>query len=198
MNEQYGKYRVPEDESDILPNLLGLIDRKEIELAEISGTLLAQATIIDELSESTRFDLNYIYRIHSLAFSKLYSFAGKLRTVNISKGGFMFPAAEFLENSMLTFEKEILSQLPDSYHSKDLLIKDIATVHAELLFLHPFREGNGRIARILANAMTAKQGYGYLRFQEISELRLAEYIVAVQNASEKDYGAMEKFIRTIF
>ena len=110
----------------------------------------------------------------------------------------MFPSAEFLENSMDAFEKEILFHLRDSYDEKDLLRKDIGAVHAELLFIHPFREGNGRVARILANAKAAKQGYAYLRFEEISDDRVNEYIVAVQRASEKDYTAMEKFIRTIF
>jgi cell filamentation protein len=198
MTEQLGKYHVPDDEAEILPNLLGLTNRKELDLAETEGIVEAQATIIEELSNETTFDLGYIYRIHSLAFTRLYSFAGKLRTVNISKGGFMFPSAEFLENSMTLFEKEILSELPDSYTDRDTLIRDIATVHAELLFIHPFREGNGRVARILANAMAAKQGYQFLRFADLSGPRIEEYITAVQTAADKDYFRMENLIRVIF
>ena len=197
MNDS-GKYRAPEDEGEILPNLLGLTDRKEIDIAETEGIIEAQAIVIDELSDKTIFDLQYIYRIHSLAFGRLYSFAGKLRTVNISKGSFMFPSAEFLNNSMTSFENEILSSLPDSYPDKTSLIKDIAAVHAELLFIHPFREGNGRTARILANAMAAKQGYEFLRFSGITGMKLEEYIAAVQCAASKDYSLMEKVIAVIF
>ena len=198
MDDQSKKYRISEDEGEILPNLLGLTDRKEIELAETEGFIEAQAIIIEELSDETRFDLQYIYRIHSLAFDRLYSFAGKLRTLNISKGGFVFPSAEFLGNSMASFGKEILSQLPNSYPDKGSLIKDIATVHAELLFIHPFREGNGRVARILANAMAAKEGYQLLGFADISGRRLEEYISAVQAGADKNYLPMEKIIKAIF
>ena len=50
---------------------------------------------------------------------------------------------------MKTFEDEILSKMPDEYDNLDLLVRDIAMVHGELLFIHPYREGNGRTARVL-------------------------------------------------
>lgn len=55
--------------------------------------------------------------------SRLYSFAGKYRTVNISKGGFVFPAALYIPQSMQSLEKEILSELPDRYNNQKQLIK---------------------------------------------------------------------------
>ena len=77
----------------------------------------------------------------------------------MSKGGFLFPSALFIPQSMQFFEDEILKKLPDTYPDKASLAKDVAIVHGELLFIHPFREGNGRTARILANLMVRKQGY---------------------------------------
>ena len=82
----------------------------------------------------------------------------------MSKGGFLFPSALFIPQSMQFFEDEILKKLPDTYPDKASLAKDVAIVHGELLFIHPFREGNGRTARILANLMVRKQGYEGLRF----------------------------------
>ena len=62
---------------------------------------------------------------------------------------------------------EVLRKLPKKYTCKQELIIDIAKVHAELLLIHPFREGNGRTARILANLMSRKAGYGFLKFEKI-------------------------------
>ncbi|MHA4895733.1 Fic/DOC family protein [Pedobacter sp. PWIIR3] len=110
----------------------------------------------------TKFNIKYILEIHKLSLKHLYTFAGKLREVNISKGGFPFPSAKFLPQSMLLFEEELLTRLPNKYANKEQLVNDIAMVHGELLFIHPFREGNGRTARILANLMARKQGYDSL------------------------------------
>src|SRR4051812_2945432 len=70
------KYRVPESEGEILPNLLGLTERKAIDEAELEGFYQAEAIIIEELSTETKFNLEYIYRIHKIALSAIYSFAG--------------------------------------------------------------------------------------------------------------------------
>ena len=133
-----------------------------------------------------------------MALAHLYSFAGKLRDVNMSKGGFPFSAAKFLPQTMLEFEKEILSHLPNIYNTEELLIKDIAIVHGELLFIHPFREGNGRTARLIANIMARKAGYKGLDFEKIGEKEFKDYVIAVQNCSNKDYSKMIEFITFIF
>lgn len=67
---------------------------------------------------------------------------------------------------MTAFEYEVLSKLPNTYKSREQLINDIAIVHGELLFIHPFREGNGRTARLLANLMCRKAGYDGLMFEK--------------------------------
>ena len=133
-----------------------------------------------------------------MALEHLYTFAGKYRDVNLSKGGFPFAAAKFLPQSMSDFEKEILSLLPNKYDHKEDLIRDIAIVHGELLFIHPFREGNGRTARVLANLMSRKAGYGSLQFDKVGKEEFEKYVMAVQKSAEKDYTGMIEFIRFLF
>lgn len=182
----------------MLPNLLNLSSREAIEKSEFEGFLLAELTLTDELSVRTKFNIKYIKRIHKLSLGHLYSFAGKYRTVNLSKGGFLFPAAQFITQSMDNFENEILINLPLKYENDKSLIKDIAKVHGEFLFIHPFREGNGRTARILANLMVRKQGYKGLNFDKISEKVFPKYVSAVQMVADKNYEPMEKIIELIF
>lgn len=192
------KYDIPEGQAEILPNKLGLQKPEEIDIAEFEGFLEAEILLTERLSSKTKFDAKYILKIHKLALSHLYTFAGRYRNVNLSKGGFHFSSALYLPQSMQAFEDEILSQLPSVYTDQEKLIKDVATVHAELLFIHPFREGNGRAARILANLMVRKAGYEPLDFGKIKGEVFDQYIVAVQQAALKNYEPMTEIIRMIF
>jgi cell filamentation protein len=190
------KYNTPDDQSEILPNILGLKSYDEIIDSEFDGFLKAEIVLAESLTKRTRFNLNYILKIHKMALSHLYSFAGKYRDVNLSKGG--FPFARFLPPTMNTFEQEVLLKLPNAYKNETELIRDVAIVHGELLFIHPFREGNGRTARILANLMMQKQGYKRLQFEKIGEKEFEFYVSAVQQSAEKKYDKMEELIRFIF
>ncbi len=139
----------------------------------------------------------YIQRIHQLALGHLYAFAGKWRDVNLSKGGFSFAAARFLPGTMDSFQHEVLDRLSDG-EEEPALVSDVAIVHAELLFIHPFREGNGRTARILANLMCRRAGHGPWRWELIREREFEEYVTAVQRAALKDYSPMKRIIRAVF
>jgi cell filamentation protein len=192
------KYQLPFSQSEVLPNLLGLKSVSDIGLSEFEGFLKAEIFLSEKLTKRTRFNISYILNIHKLALGHLYTFAGKYRDVNMSKGGFAFAAARFLPKTMITFEEEVLSKLSNNYKSKSDLIRDISIVHGELLIIHPFREGNGRTARILANLMARKQGYKPLLFEKVGKKEFKFYISAVQKSAEKDYSKMEKFITAIF
>jgi cell filamentation protein len=198
--EQYDKYYVPEEEDKdvILHNKKGITDLRKLYRLEFSGFLRAQYLLLEELTDTTKFNVLYIKKIHYLALSHIYDFAGKLRHVNMAKGGFMFPTARFLPQIMDDFNKRFLAPLPDVYTNEEDLITDIAKVHAELLYIHPFREGNGRTARVLANLMAAKQGHDFLDLNKIVEKNFVEYVNAVQAASEENYTPMEKIIRLVF
>ncbi len=200
MTVLYSKYDVPDERNfhDVLPNKLGITDIKLIYKYEFEGFLKAQYILLEQLSTKTRFDVNYIRNIHYLALKDLYDFAGQLRRVNMTKGGFLFPTAKFLPSILDKFEKEVLNKMPNIYSNRDDLIRDIATTHAELLFIHPFREANGRVARVLANLMAIKQGFDLLGFYKISQRQFRQYINAVQSAADENYEPMRQIISSIF
>ena len=189
------KYTTIPEEGEDLPNKLGITDEEELHAAEFEGFLTAEILFTERLTPRTRFTVEYIREIHRVALERLYAFAGRFRTVNLSKGGFVFPAARFIPESMAAFEREFLLPLPDRYPGQESLVRDIARVHGELLFIHPFREGNGRTARILANLMARKQGHPGLNFEHID---FNEYVIAVQQSARRDYSRMEKIIASAF
>ncbi|WP_201286346.1 Fic family protein, partial [Klebsiella pneumoniae] len=62
--------------------------------------------------------------------------------------------------------------------SEEQLIEAIAITHVELILIHPFREGNGRLSRLLADVMAVQGGYRPLDYQSW-ERNKAEYISAI-------------------
>ncbi|MCC5906843.1 MAG: Fic family protein [Balneolaceae bacterium] len=127
----------------------------------------------------------------------MYEFAGELRQVNLSKGGFMFPAAKFLQSAVKEFEEVFLKSLPDSFEDYMHLAERIAPLHAELLFIHPFREGNGRTARLFVDLIALKRGFKRFNFEKIDEKRMPDYIAAVQSAAEKNYEPMITLFKSL-
>lgn len=187
------KYTIPDNEaeSEILPNLLNLETIEEINESEFLGFIYTQQKAIDELSDDTLFDVSYLYNLHKDALGHLYSFAGKLRTVNMSKGNFAFAPASFLSQAMKDFESEFLSVLKNEITDETILLQNLARMHAELLFVHPFREGNGRTIRMFTNLIYLSKTGKELDFK-ILENNLKTYIKAVQQALQKEYNLMEK------
>lgn len=106
------KYRLPENQSEVLSNLMGFTDPEDIAFVEFDGFTFAELMLANELTSRTRFNEKYIKRIHKMALGNVYDFAGKYRDVNMSKGGFPFAAARCLSQSMKAFEEEILLKLP--------------------------------------------------------------------------------------
>jgi cell filamentation protein len=85
-------------------------------------------------------------QIHAYLFGGLYDFAGQLRTVNISKGGFTFAPAEYLGQSLASIEK-----MPENTFGQ------IVDKYVEMNVAHPFREGNGRATRIWLDMLLKKR-----------------------------------------
>ena len=184
--------------SSVLKNNLGIIDPQKAAEEETIGFIQAQVIFTDKLTKKTKFDEKYIRLIHRTALGYLYPFAGKYRDVNLSKGGHQFLACDFIPRGMIYLELEFLSKLPSDYEDAKKLIEDIAIVHCELIHIHPFREGNGRTARIFADLMANKAGYPSLELDKFRKDNYPQYIEALNKGDDKDYSAMIEIIGNLF
>ena len=112
---------------------------------------------------------------------------------------FIFAAAAHLPKLMNEFEEGILLKYtPCHFESMEKIIKDLAIVHTELVLIHPFREGNGRVARMLATLMTLQAGLPPLDFSGIVGNRKKDYIQAIHAGIEHNYLPMERILMLLF
>lgn len=193
------RYDTNPDEAEVLPNKLGLTDPDSVNEEEAAGFLRAELAAIDALSGDTVFTLEYLYDLHQQALGHLYDFAGRLRTVNLSKGGFMFAPAQFLPQTLEAFAGEYVAPLnAREWESEDALRDALADMHAELLYIHPFREGNGRIIRLFTKLLFLAKTGEVLDFEHITEGdHFTHYIAAVQQAASGRHDLMRELFREL-
>lgn len=155
---------------------------------------LFESSLLDSIEIGT---VNGLKQIHGYLFGGLYDFAGKIRTVNISKGGFKFAAAEFLPETLDQIEKmseDSFDQIIDKY--------------VEMNVAHPFREGNGRTTRIWLDLILKRSlkkcvdwsqinKRDYLEAMEQSVLDSTKIKFLIQNALTDKINDREMFMKGI-
>jgi cell filamentation protein len=77
------------------------------------------------------------------------------------------------------------------------IVGALAEAHVELVLIHPFREGNGRMARVLSTLMALQAGLPLLDFGLIAGERKETYFTAVQAGLDKNYKPMEQLFAEI-
>ncbi|MBS1552231.1 MAG: Fic family protein [Bacteroidetes bacterium] len=180
----------------ILKNIPGVKKKSEIDKMEIEAYINAENILIRKYDKDHRFDSNDIHYINKIFLGKIYDWAGKLRDVNISKGGFLFTSAFALPQALNEFEINVLKKNTPCKGDLNKIISQIAEVHTELLILHPYREGNGRTARLLATVMSYQAGNPGIDFGFIGSKgkEFNNYILAVQSGMDRNYKPMENII----
>ena len=168
-----------------------------MDVAEFEALASIHEIYFDRIESETRFTAALICQMHRDWLGSLYSWAGSYRTVELAKGNFKWPPAYLVEQNMRALEWNTLNHLtPCRPGATGQVLQAMAVVHAELLLIHPFREGNGRLARWLADLMAAQAGLplpGY-RFSGRGALRERQmYLKAVQLGYGGDYQALADF-----
>lgn len=110
--------------------------------SKIKAYALFESSLIDSIEVGT---IKGLQQIHAYLFGGLYDFAGKIRQKNISKNGFGFAMAQYLDNAL----KEIEGMRENTF-------EEIVNKYIEMNVAHPFMEGNGRSARIWLDLILKK------------------------------------------
>lgn len=145
--------------TDVLINKLNIHDYDKLQKAERLHT----ASRLMELHDNPivgKFDLEHLKSIHKYIFQDLYEFAGKIRTVEISKEKSLFA---FVPQIEVFFYQNITEPLRLEKYLQDLNRTDFSQRAAHFLgeinAVHPFREGNGRAQREFIRTLALRDGY---------------------------------------
>jgi len=176
----------------VLKNLLRIRRKREMDRLEGVEQLRALGELIKIYGKSHRFTAADICRIHGIWLKNIYPWAGKYRRVNLTKNNFTFAAASQVARLMEELEKGPLREFtPCRFDRIEKIIKAIAVVHTELVLIHPFRDGNGRVARLLATLMALQAELPPLDFGSLKGYRRKAYYAAMRAGLDRDYKPME-------
>lgn len=181
----------PGSRGRVLRNRLGIRSVRAMAQAESERLLDTTERLLDDTGVDQRFTAAEICRMHQLWLGEVYAWAGEYRQVNLGKDGFMFAAAPLVPGLMAELERGPLQRYtPCRFEGRREQAAALAVVHAELILIHPFREGNGRCARLLATLMALQAGLPALDFGGIRGQEKRRYIAAVHAALGRNYAPM--------
>jgi len=181
----------PGSRGRVLRNRLGITRVRDMSEAESQALLIAQDAALDRYGPDHRFTANDVCALHGLWLGPIYDWAGQYRTVNIAKGGFRFAHAPLIPRLMAELTRGALARhTPSRPASDDALAAALAEVHAELILVHPFRDGNGRLARLLALLMALQAGLPPLDFAPLLHRGRAGYIAGIHAALDRNYAPL--------
>jgi cell filamentation protein len=157
----------------VLKNKLGLKSQRELDAFE-SEMSFERST---EALPSGRLSYSHFRAIHRHLFQDVYAWAGKVRTIRISKGGSTFCYPEHIDREMA----KLFKALRRTGHLRGMSPQDFAkqAAHflAELNAIHPFREGNGRAQLTFLTLLADRAGHP-LALKKMNPERIMRAVIA--------------------
>ena len=183
----------------ILLNYAGCLEQEEVHRREDEGVARAMGFVSDlrGCPEPVPLTVSVVRQVHRELLGEIYPFAGAWRTVALHKGEgptkWPFPPGG-IEPLMALFDRDVLSKSPVIAEDDAVVAAFAAEAMGELIAIHPFREGNGRVAFIIGNLILMQNDllpldvYDRRRDQE-------RYFDACEMVRvKKDYGPMASLI----
>ena len=180
----------------------GIIPRSKLVKLEIEGTKKGLEYIGDLVGKqkSTKITLDLILKLHSVSFGWIFpNWAGKLRLIQVTFSGKEAPPfyqiSELIINLCMDTEERI-SRLPNP--AKESFILEVVSLLAwfqhKFVFIHPFQDYNGRIARMLTILILLRLGLPPIELKSETASDRRSYLTAMQKADKGDLFLLEKLI----
>lgn len=156
---------IPGKKSDVFAKWMKNMETSLDEKSKQKAYELFESGFIDNVEVGT---VRGLQQIHGYIFGGLYDFAGQIRKLNISKGGFAFAPAMFLEENLAKIEA-----MPED------TLEAIVNKYVEMNAAHPFMEGNGRSTRIWLDLILKKN---LKQCVDWSRINKSEYLDAMRES----------------
>lgn len=183
---ELSRYNVSDEQAGIhhgvLKNKLGYTNQKDLDDAETILQADAYKYFFD-LSKTRQFVFNVdlLFELHKYFFETLYTWAGSVRTVDISKGEMLFASAKYISTSLEQLDHIMQNNIVLSSDNLNTIAKKLAFIHNEFNVIHPFRDGNGRIIRLFLDLLVYTLGYNPINYGDRKDYLAACVAGALQN-----------------
>ncbi|HEX8148488.1 MAG TPA: Fic family protein [Pyrinomonadaceae bacterium] len=196
MTDRYDTSGNPEDEyypgTSVLINLEGIRDPEELLERETELHLAAYEDMFRSFDEHLTPDLPLFYYLHHVIFAPLYVWAGRPRTVGISKGGTPFCPPQNIDAMMGALFTELEKECWLVELNLESFLARAAYYVCEINAVHPFREGNGRAIRFYLDVLSARTRGDLFDWTLTNE---GEYLCACVGGFSQDYSQMNAVLR---
>lgn len=185
----------PGSEETVLANKAGITDADDMNIAETELLGDLYEYVFDHFPE--RLDWSLLCEWHRKWLGNLYEWAGRFRTVDMSKPDIRFASPLQISKLAKQFEADYLERFDElSEMDDDELAAFLAEAHVEFILIHPFREGNGRMSRLLLDVMAINAGLQPLDYQ-LWDTHKDFYFKAIQAGRDGDCQYIERLVRDV-
>jgi cell filamentation protein len=150
-------YAYTDAQTGVLRNLADITDADDLLFFE-SAAVIKRANELEAQPIAVR-DAKTLLDIHRYLFQDVYHWAGRKRSVEISKQGKPFFLTAYFDNGFAYIDTLILEYRKTAPADKPKLAERLAVLLDNINYLHPFREGNGRTQREFIRILALEKGY---------------------------------------
>lgn len=150
-------YIYTDPKTGVLRNLADITDEDVLRFVE-TGAVTKRAQELQENPIKIK-DTSSLFAVHKHLFQDIYSWAGKKRTVEISKDGQQFFPTSHFQNAFRHIDSLISEYKKIDKGSKKELAYKLAEILDNVNYLHPFRDGNGRAQREFLRLLALEKGF---------------------------------------
>ena len=169
--------------TNVLINNYGIKDSEKLKEAEATCSF-DRLVELQEKPLDMGCGKNHLTALHRYIFEDVYPFAGKYRTVNMTKvkGGFLFFNKESDIDKYLDELFDDVERRLKTCNSQFAFSEILSTLYTQLIYCHPFREGNGRTIREFVREFSIEKsknmdfGPVELDWRNIDKEELDEYV----------------------
>ncbi|MGV3549964.1 Fic/DOC family protein [Rhizobium sp.] len=172
--------------TSILRNRLDIRDSDELDKVERQ---LVRERIL-EVIPSGNFDLQHLKAIHRHLFQDIYDWAGKIRTVEISKGESQFQFRQYIETGMADVHGRLVKSDFLRRRDRSAFASEAARIIGDVNYVHPFREGNGRTQLQYLKQLAAQAGHPL----DLTKIDASGWLQASKEAHLARYDLMARII----
>ena len=191
----------PKSTTSYKDTAFGIIPRSKVVVFEQEGVKKAQQYTIKLSEDKAKITPDLIRNVHKVGFGFIFpDWAGKFRTINVTVGEYEPPhysrIPELIKNLCDDLSKR-LNHLSFPKSGENFLVEVIALLawfQHRFVWTHPFKDYNGRIARLLTNLLALDLGLPILTIKAETGRDRERYIKALKAADREDYSKLEELI----